>query len=161
MNDLDVNIVTMEPMRMASFHGFGESPELQAWGKLYRWAQSRGLFAGPGRPRILGFNNPDPSPASPNYGYEFWIELTPDTTPGPEEQLTVETFEGGRFAMTRCQGAENIGSAWRALAVWCEDSPYRPVGCRCFEAHVAPLAEDLPPEDLVLDLLLPVAGPEA
>lgn len=161
MNALNVRIITMEPMRMASFRGFGESPELEAWGKLFAWALDRGLFVGPARPRILGFNNPHPTPDSPVYGYEFWIELAPDATPGSEEQLTVETFEGGRFAVVRCQGAENISSTWRALLAWCEASPYRPVGGHLYEALVAPLAEDLAPEDLVLDLLLPVAGPEA
>ena len=34
MSELEVRIVYLEPMRVATFHGFGASPELLAWEKL-------------------------------------------------------------------------------------------------------------------------------
>ena len=34
MSELDVRIVKLEPMRVASAHGFGTNPEEQAWDKI-------------------------------------------------------------------------------------------------------------------------------
>ena len=99
MNTLDVKIVHLDPMRVASVLGFGPSPEAAALKKLAAWAGPRGLLAEPGRPRIFGFNNPNPSPGSPNYGYEFWLVV------GPEVEATAEApvleFEGGLYAVAR------------------------------------------------------------
>ena len=43
MSELEVRIVTLEPMRVASAHGFGEQPEEQAWtprfGVIVFWAK--------------------------------------------------------------------------------------------------------------------------
>ena len=89
MNTLDVRLVTLAPMRVASFYGFGPSPELVAWEKLMAWSRPKGLLDGPTRARIFGFNNPNPSAGSPNYGYEFWIEV------GPEETVDAEDEGGG------------------------------------------------------------------
>ena len=77
MNTLDVRLVTLAPMRVASFYGFGPSPELVAWEKLMAWSRPKNLLDGPALARIFGFNNPNPSAGSPNYGYEFWIEVDP------------------------------------------------------------------------------------
>ena len=35
MTELDVKIVTLEPMRIASVYGFGDSPEIEAMDKLF------------------------------------------------------------------------------------------------------------------------------
>jgi hypothetical protein len=42
MSELEIRIVELEPMRVASVYGFGESPELQAWEKLIAWAGPKG-----------------------------------------------------------------------------------------------------------------------
>ena len=39
MSDNDVQIVRLEPMRVASAYGFGESPELEAWEKILDFAR--------------------------------------------------------------------------------------------------------------------------
>jgi hypothetical protein len=41
-------------------------------------------------------NNPNPSPGSPNYGYEFWMTVAGNT---PEGDITVKDFEGGLHAV--------------------------------------------------------------
>ncbi len=81
MNELDVRIVRLEPMRVASFHGFGTSPEHEAARKLIAWAKPGSLLDAPNKHRIFGFDNPCPSPGSPNYGYEFWITIEPYVKP--------------------------------------------------------------------------------
>lgn len=152
MNTLDVRIVTLDPMRVASVLGFGPSPELAAWQKLAAWAGPRGLLAEPGRPRIFGFNNPSPTPASPNYGYEFWIEVGPEVE--SDDQVQVKAFAGGLYAVTRCQGVETIGETWKQLVAWLAASPYRQACHQWLEEHIS---VNMAPDDLILDLCAPIA----
>ena len=43
MSELEVRIVNLEPLRVASASGFGEQPELEAWDKILSWANSQGV----------------------------------------------------------------------------------------------------------------------
>ena len=70
MSQLDVRVEKLPPMRVASLWGFGPQPEDIAWQKLRAWAGPRGLLDKPEEHPIFGFNNPNPSAGSPNYGYE-------------------------------------------------------------------------------------------
>ena len=56
MDELAVRIVRLEPMRVASFHGFGSSPEHLAIQKLADWAGPRGYLEDRKQHRIFGFN---------------------------------------------------------------------------------------------------------
>jgi hypothetical protein len=75
MNTQTMQIVKLEPLRVASAWAFGPQPEGAAWEILQTWAQARGLLHDGAR--IFGFNNPSPAPGSPNYGYEYWLEVGP------------------------------------------------------------------------------------
>src|SRR5512137_1602722 len=97
MSDLDVRIVTLQPVRVDSFHGFGTGPETIAWSKLEAWATAKGFMGDLVQHRIFGFNNPDPSPGSPNYGYEFWMVVGPQVQPEPG--VPVKEFAGGLYAV--------------------------------------------------------------
>ena len=152
MNTLDVRIVTLDPMTVASVQAFGPSPEAAAWQKLIAWAEPRGLLAGPDRPRIFGFNNPSPSPSSPNYGYEFWIEVGPELQ---ADDVQIKPFDGGLYAVARCQGVDNITSTWKQLVAWLAASPYRQAHHQWLEEHIT--ATDGAPDELILDLYAPIA----
>ena len=158
MNTLDVRLVTLAPMRVASFYGFGPSPELVAWEKLMAWSRPKGLLDGPTRARIFGFNNPSPSAGSPNYGYEFWIEVDPERTIEVEDEAEVNivAFAGGRYAVTRCQGVEAIPATWQALVHWLADSSHQPGSHQWLEEHLGPV--DAPPEEWVFDLYAPITA---
>ena len=56
--------------------------------------------------RIFGFNNPDPSPGSPNYGYEQWIAVAGDFRPpvGLPEGVTMKELPGGHYAALESPG---------------------------------------------------------
>ncbi len=42
MAELDVRIITLDPFIAVSFHGYGASPEIEAWTKTNAWlAESR------------------------------------------------------------------------------------------------------------------------
>jgi AraC family transcriptional regulator len=165
MEELDVRIIRLEPMRVASALGFGASPEIEAWGLLLDWAKSQDLLDEIGAHRFFGFNNPNPSPSSPNYGYEQWITIGPeigeDAAAGG--QVEIKTFPGGRFAVTHCQGPSHLGETWKALVAWQEDSPHQMTDNACLEEMLNPqlmlnLGEEFDFEELLFDLYLPLAG---
>lgn len=149
MSELDVRISELAPMRVVSFHAFGPSPELDAAAKLTAWAKPKGYLDNPEKHRIFGFNNPNPSVESPNYGYEFWIQVEPDTDPG--EDITVKEFEGGLYAVTRCYSVETITATWMKLAEWVNNSKYSFGAREMLEEHVGPFPFDVS-EDFTLDL---------
>jgi len=150
---------------VASALGFGLSPETDAWGLLLDWAKSQGLLDEIGDHRFFGFNNPNPSPSSPNYGYEQWVTLGPEigAETGAERQVEIKTFPGGRFAVTRCQGPSHLESTWKALVAWQEDSPHQMTNNPCLEELLNPqlmlaLGGEIDFEELLFDLYLPLAG---
>jgi DNA gyrase inhibitor GyrI len=159
MNAQNVRIVRLSPMRVASALAFGPSPEEEAWGKLVRWAASQGFLEAPAGHRIFGFNNPSPSPGSPNYGYEFWMEIGPEVEAQEEGEVELKQFAGGLYAVARCevQGdpARAIPAAWEALALWREGSAYQAGGHQWLEERL-PLGPS-PEGAWDLDLYLPIA----
>lgn len=156
MSEIDVRIVKLDPMRVASVWGFGEQPELIAWQKLEEWAGPVGLRDDPEKHRVFGFNNPNPTPASPNYGYELWIEVDP--TVEPKGDVRIVDFGGGQYAVTRCEVPEGqyevIGETWKKLVAWREDSAYK---CGRFQWLEESVPVELPGIEFVLDLYLPIA----
>jgi DNA gyrase inhibitor GyrI len=163
MSELDVRIVKLEPMRVASALGFGEHPEGLAWDKILGWAKPLGLLNDQ-TTRFFGFNNPDPSPGSPNYGYEQWIIVGPDIK--GEGDVKIKDFAGGLYAVTSCK-LENIGETWRQLVVWRDSSKYRCASHQWLEEVLnredilTPDGRKLPDETvfdkMILDLYLPIA----
>lgn len=157
MNDLNVRIVTLPPLTVVSVYGFGPSPEFEAWEKLETWARPLGLRDDPARHRIFGFNNPNPSPGSPNYGYELWIEIDPGMeTAGDVKRID---FAGGTYAVARCEVPEGdyevIGRTWQQLVVWREESGV-PAGSHQWLEETVPVTQ--PGIAMILDLYLPIAG---
>jgi DNA gyrase inhibitor GyrI len=155
MSGLEVRIVRLAPLRVASVHAFSASPEHDAWEKLMAWAKPKGLLEDLETHRIFGFNNPNPSPGSPNYGYEFWIVVGPEVAPDGEAKI--KEFAGGLYAVTRCKGVENIGETWKQLATWCEESKYRMASHQWLEEHLGPVGTPQAEAELVLDLYCPIA----
>lgn len=148
---LNVRLVTLPSMQVASFYGYGAGPEAIAHSKLRAWAGPRGLLAQDSGRLVFGFNNPDPAPGSANYGYEFWLTLDDDEEPG--EGVEVKRFAGGLYAVTRCVGVESIGEMWQQLAAWRNGTHYRYGGHQWLEEHVNIWDSD----QFILDLFLPIA----
>ena len=147
----NVRIVTLSPMRVASYYGYGAAPEGVAHEKLAAWARPRGLLQPNSGRLVFGFNNPSPSPGSPNYGYEFWMTLDPGEDPG--EGVQVKQFGGGLYAVTRCVGVAIIGEVWERLGAWRNGTHYRFGSHQWLEEHIDIWNDD----QFVLDLFLPIA----
>jgi effector-binding domain-containing protein len=166
MNSSGVKIIQLEPMRVATALGFGTTPEILAWNKIIEYAKSNNYLGNLKSHRFFGFNNPSPSPGSPNYGYEQWITVGPEAQAGHD--VTILDFAGGTYAVARCEGIENIGVAWHNLVAWQEDSQYLkpPNYFQCLEEVLNPAVFITPDgqfndsedayQQVVFDLYLPV-----
>ena len=113
MNNLDVRIIELQPMTVASGLGFGPSPEPLAWSKIIDFVKSMGWLSDLESHRFFGFNNPNPSPGSPNYGYEQWITVEKGTA--ADGDIEIKEFTGGLYAVTRCKGIPAITESWGRL----------------------------------------------
>lgn len=155
MADLDVRIVTLPPMRVLSFYAFCAEPEEAALKRLQEWATPRGLLDDPASYRIFGFDDPAPTPGSPNRGYEFWLTVGPAVQ--GDAAVPVKQFAGGRYAVTRCPVTnpwQDIPSTWKKLVEWCEGSAYRMGRHQWLEEHIE--LPPAPPLVFTLDLHLPI-----
>lgn len=157
MPDLDVRIVHLDPMRVASFRVVSEEPEHDAWLKLQAWAEPRGLLDDLQKHPVFGFNNPNPSQDRTEYGYEFWIKVDPDVE--SDDEATVLEFQGGRYAVTTCKLMNdpngNMPEVWMKLYEWVKNSEYEWQKSQELEKPQDLASAD---EDLLLDLYLPIEG---
>lgn len=152
MSEIKVKIVELEPMRMISAYGFGAEPEGTAWEKIEAFSKNNGLNLADDSVTTFGFNNPNPSKGSPNYGYEIWLPVAEDVD--PEGDLRIIDFTGGLYAVTTFKGLENIGEVWGKLAKWREGSKYKHAHHQWLEEL---LTFEVPPEDFVFNIYLPIA----
>jgi DNA gyrase inhibitor GyrI len=153
---IEVKMVQLEPMRVASFPMYGASPEDEGWKKLTAWAKPLGLLDEPDKHRIFGFDTAGPSPSSENRGYEFWIELPAGFQPTGD--VPIKTFSGGKYAVYRIPKVgdpfETIPGSWQALVLWQEDSPYKMGKAQCLERKIGPAEAEL--ADCPMDLYLSI-----
>ena len=155
MSNLDVRIVKLQPMRVACVNGFGESQEGMAFDKMKAWAKAHNVLGG--QYRLFGYNNPDPSPGSPNYGYDVWI--TVDESVQADGEARIIEFPGGLYAVTRIEvrnPADDIFGTWQKLVKWRESSKYRHGQHQWLEEHIGPLDEMGGVQPFTLDLYLPI-----
>lgn len=156
MNTFEVRIVRLEPQTVAVGYGYGPGPELLAWEQVSTFLRERGLDRD-GKPhRFFGFNNPNPSTGSPNYGYEQWVTVEPGTAPAP--QVAVRQFSGGLYAV-RSTTLKTITHDWHQLVLWCESNGHSPSDDQCLEeCLISPSAPLEITEDTPFDLYLPIVA---
>lgn len=148
--EIEVKIVELEPMRVASFRAIGETPEHDAAKLLTEWAQGKGYLNDLEKHPIFGFDNPRPSKEKKEYGYEFWIKVEDDYS---EEGLTLKDISGGRYAVTTCYNLSQIGELWMKLFNWVKENGYEYRKAECLEKTHNISASD---DELILDLYDPI-----
>jgi DNA gyrase inhibitor GyrI len=153
MPDLNVRIVKLDPMTVASSRALGESPERQAWDQLSAWAEKKGLLDDIVKHPVFGFNNPNPTPGSKEYGYEFWISVDPSEK--PEGNIEIKRFPGGLYAVCDCKlfGEPSVPETWNMLWEWIQSSKYSWRKTHELEKSKNPLA---PEHEMELELYLPI-----
>lgn len=131
MNQTDVKIQELPDLRVASVIGYGASPEMLSIEKMVAWAKPLGLLESTKKPRLFGFNNPNPSHGTPNYGYETWLVVGKDVQASGETKI--KEIPGSLCAVLYCPSVEGITATWHKLAAWVETSPYRMGEAQCLE----------------------------
>jgi AraC family transcriptional regulator len=157
MTEEQIRIMTLPPMRVASFYAYGESPETDAWGKMIRWAKKHSCWQEPPATRIFGFDNPEPADGTPNHGYEFWLTIGPDVQ--EDEQVKIKEFAGGLYAVIHCDVSGNpwdiIPLTWGKLVKWRESSHYQYGNHQWLEEHLTRPQTNA--SGFLLDLYLPIS----
>ena len=164
IEDLFVQVIEIEPMRVASVRAFSESPENDAWEKMRAWAEPQGLLENLTKHPVFGFNNPNPSPGQKEYGYEFWIRMGAHFK--GEGEIEAKDYDGGLFAVTTCKPWEEIHSdfakehgpfleSWKKLVDWIilNEKYEMDKSRQCLEKPHDPNAVF---KELVLDLYQPI-----
>ncbi len=141
MPDLEVEFVDLEPMHVVAATGYGADPEYQAWDAIQEFARDRQIELWDSTHRFFGFNNPDPEPASSEYGYEQWMTVPAGVDAEPP--LEIKDTDGGRYAALAIHGLDSIGEAWQYLADWCASQGYETDQTRevCLEELLTPIDE--------------------
>ncbi len=156
MENQDIRIVTLPAMRMASFYAFSSSPEIEAWDIVVNWAKSHNCWQEAPDVRIFGFNNPNPSPGSPNYGYEYWLTIGAEVQ--SDSDMKIKEFSGGMYSVLRCEVTSNpwevIPASWGKLVQWLESSHYKHGSHQWLEEHLS--RSGTTGNSFVLDLYLPI-----
>jgi DNA gyrase inhibitor GyrI len=157
MENQEVRIVTLPPLRVASFYVYSEYPEIEGWSKLVTWAKAHGMWKTPPETRIFGFDNPGSSEGSPNRGYELW--LTVEREVQADEQIKIKEFPGGLYGVLRCDVTtadpfEIIPATWQELVRWLETSHYKLGKHQCLEEHLT--HNEIGGQNFILDLYLPI-----
>ncbi|MFX1558410.1 MAG: effector binding domain-containing protein [Promethearchaeota archaeon] len=120
-----VRLERLKSMRAVYFYAFSETPEEDSWKKLESWATNSGLFKKSSKSRIFGRNiypteNPEP------HGYGYFLTITPETK--IEKEISIHIIPGGLYAVTKCEGFEEIGKNWETLWKWVNKSKHKYIG---------------------------------
>jgi DNA gyrase inhibitor GyrI len=151
MEEKQVRIVTMEPMTLICFNGYGTEPENQALTLLQDWAKQHDQHG-----RIFGYNNPDPAEGSPNYGYDACMVVDANTE--PMEGARIRQLEEGLYAVLNCPVKEpwvDIPGAWGSLVQWVDANDYSLGSHQWLEEHLPKNDQDSE-INMTLDLYMPI-----
>jgi DNA gyrase inhibitor GyrI len=151
MSEFEIRIEELPAMRVASFTGFSETPEMDAHNAAVKWAEKKGLLKDY---RSFGFNNPPPwDTEGPEYGYELWVVIGTDTK--VEEGIEVKDYPSTLCAVTSIDRLEQIGDAWEYLYKWVKTSDeFQHLDMNGLEEVTSPLGT--PEEEYSFNLYLPV-----
>lgn len=162
----NVRIVLLPACTVASYHFKGENPEETVGAQMDKFVRESRLYELKPDARLFGFNHPNPSANSPQYGYEDWVTIPEDMeVPAP---LVKKHFAGGLYAAHTIKFGDF--HEWNLLHKWVIDnekytSNYSEQGEEimggCLEEHLNWVyASHMGwPENFIdgqLDLLLPI-----
>ena len=95
-NELNVRIVLLPPMTVASYHCIGDDPEEEVLGVMTDFAQKIRLYEIKPDARMFGFNRPNPGVLeNGTHGYEVWVTIPEDME--LPEPLVKKHYAGGRL----------------------------------------------------------------
>ncbi|MPM08308.1 hypothetical protein SDC9_54620 [bioreactor metagenome] len=161
----DVRIIYLPPATVAAAHHIGDDPESYTYKIIDQFVRDAGLCTIKPDLRHYGFNHPNPVDGTGYHGYETWVTIPDDLeVPAP---LTKKQFAGGLYAAHMI--AMGNFNEWEWLFDWVNKSEkYAFAGDMQDQEHMCGLLDEhlnyvshvnldnTEPEDLQLDLLMPV-----
>lgn len=160
MKEINPTIIELPAMNVISFHGFGLSPEPLAWLKMFEWLEAHEIISKINTARFFGFNNPDPSPGSPNYGYEVWMVVDQDSLEAGEGEY--KRIPGCLYAVIQNKNLIEIGEDWQKLNRWLVSSDYVYGNgqwleeCKTVKTYYETIKENFDPTKMAHDLFMPI-----
>jgi DNA-binding transcriptional MerR regulator/DNA gyrase inhibitor GyrI len=163
----NVRIVQLPPVTVASVQFYCDEPEMHCVKVMDEFVRYHELGKLKPDLRHYGFNNPNPSPdtpeGQPDHGYEMWVTIPEDLE--VPEPLVKKQFDGGIYAAHAIKMGDFHEWGW--LWEWVQASDKYDYECRephpmggCLEEHLNYLNNLNDPsfkeEDMQLDLLTPV-----
>jgi DNA gyrase inhibitor GyrI len=151
MKEIPVRMITLEPMTLICFNGYGTEPENLALNQLKQWAAENDQSG-----RIFGYNNPDPAEGSPNYGYDACMLVPADTQ--AVEGARIRHLDEGLYVVLNCPVKEpwvDIPGAWQSLVQWADSNDFTLGSHQWFEEHL-PAEEADSTVLFTLDLYMPI-----
>ena len=136
---MKIEVKEVPAAKAARFHAFSSSPEEEAWKAMEAWAKPKGYLEEGSPATIYGYNNPNPSAGSPNYGYEF-IVIADDLSEAPQ----IIDFPGGKYAVAPSgisvgvDDPAKLGDAWNALVKSVQQAGYAHGQHQWLELHTPP-----------------------
>ncbi|MBN2588983.1 MAG: AraC family transcriptional regulator [Sedimentisphaerales bacterium] len=152
---MDVEIKTIEPMRVAFVHHVGPYGQVGiAWEKLCMYLGKDGLLGG--QCQFIGICYDDPEVTAPEK-IRYDACVTVDENFVPTDEIAVQTIGGGEYAVTTHFGPyEKLGETYSKLyGQWLvqSDREYRSEPGMEFYLNAPDNTE---PEDLVTDICIPL-----
>jgi DNA-binding transcriptional MerR regulator/DNA gyrase inhibitor GyrI len=161
----DVRIIYLPPSTVAAAHHVGDDPEYNANTMIDKFVRDTNLCKIKPDLRHYGFNHPNPTDETGFHGYETWVTIPDDMEIPPP--LEKKFFAGGLYAAHMI--AMGNFNEWEWLFEWVnKNEKYEFAGDMKDQEHMCGLLDEhlnyvshidldnTEPEDLQLDLLMPV-----
>jgi AraC family transcriptional regulator len=156
---LDMQILELEPLRVAAVRHVGPYPELgPAFQKVCEWAGRNQLF-GP-TTRVLGIFHDDPKSTPPaELRSDACVTVADSVEAEADAGIAIAEVPGGRYAVGTLKGPyEKLQGAYEwFMGTWFPQSGETPKDGPCFEVYLND-ATSTPPEELLTAIHVPLAG---
>ncbi|MBZ0301354.1 MAG: GyrI-like domain-containing protein [Anaerolineae bacterium] len=146
---MDVHIEHLPPLRVAALSAREPDAETAALDGILNWARAHGYLSEPYR--LFGYDNCLPGP---QHRYTAWLTVGLEAI--PDHRVQIIDFSGGRYAVLRVTGVEQIKAGWDRLASWVRHNRFRLARQPGLEEHLH--LPDAPTAQFTLDLYLALVG---
>jgi DNA gyrase inhibitor GyrI len=124
MENSQVKLLQLNPLRAAYVHSDGASPEEDALNKILSYAKEKGLTQ---KERLFG-RNTYPTDQPEPHGYEYYLTVDDNTETSGE--VSIAEIPGGLYAVAEVQSLFNLGEGWKSLFAWLQSNGYEAIGVK-------------------------------
>lgn len=132
-------IETVAPMTVAAYVSKGENAIEEGRAFFLNWLNNNGFFDKEAMPKIFAYYNHDRM-GHPDFFYKIQVEV-PETYVSPQQEILVEDFNGGIYAVMPTK-LKRCGYSWDVFLKWLDNHETYTFGDRWFfETYDTQIAE--------------------